>query len=326
MVRTLEPAPRSLAGGGAPHFGSFAGGLPKLELGPTGRSALWNLAHAKRWTYAAVADESVFAAAAVVRLGYASTALAFALDRRTGRMLFDRSVMGPPTAATFTDDGAGRRSGRFRWGPAGFDLGDARVTVDFKGRSPFHIGVRAGVPSAPPISAVVPIVDGYASATEKRIADAEGEVVAEGKRFLLSRATVGLDHTAGFLARHTEWRWAFGFGYAGDPAVKVGFNLVAGFVGEGECAAWVGEKLVPLGEGRFTYGDPRSPWRVTTSCGALDVLFRPSAMHSEEKNLLVARSHFVQPVGAFEGTLRVGNRTIELKNIPGVTEHQDVLW
>ncbi len=106
----------------------------------------------------------------------------------------------------------------------------------------------------------------------------------------------------------------------------MGFNLVEGFVGEPECAAWIGDEILPLGEGRFTVGDARSPWRVTTTCGALDLLFRPAAIHSEQKNLLVARSHFVQPVGAFEGTLRHRGRELALRAIPGVTEHQDVVW
>jgi hypothetical protein len=327
-MRNLARPPARLFDPGGPRFGSYKGGLPELDLGPTGRGGVWNRLHKKRWTYAAVADENVIAAAAIVHLGYASTALAYALDRRTGRLLFDRSVLAPPSAASFTDGGSGKRSATFRTGGVGMFLGDESVTVDFADADrPFHVGARASAraSSPPAIGAVVPIDGGYANATEKRLLDAEGEVVAQGMRFILKEPHVALDHTAGYLARQTTWRWALGFGRTSDGA-RVGFNVVQGFVGEAECAAWVGDTLVPLGEGRFTHGDPRSPWRVETTCGALEVLFRPAAVHREDTDLGVVRSRFVQPVGTFEGTLKVGGETLSLSRMPGVTEHQDVLW
>jgi len=327
-MRNLARPPARLFDPGGPRFGSYKGGLPELDLGPTGRGGLWNYTHKKRWTWGAVADEHVIAAGAIVHLGYASTALAYALDRRTGRLLFDRSVMAPPNAARFDDGGSGKRSATFRTRGVGMSIGDHSVTLDFAdGAHPFHVGARArsGSVSPPAIGAVVPIDGGYANATEKRLVDSDGEVVAQGMRFVLKDPLVALDHSAGFLARQTTWRWALGLGRTSSGA-RVGFNVVQGFVGEPECAAWVGDTLVPLGEGRFTHGDPRSPWRVETTCGALEVLFHPAAVHREDNDLGLVRSRFVQPVGTFEGTLKVGGETVSLSRIPGVTEHQDVLW
>ena len=37
-------------------------------------------------------------------------------------------------------------------------------------------------------------------------------------------------------------------------------------------------------------------------------------------------SHFVQPVGLFEGTIELDGRTHAVKDVPGVTEDQDILW
>jgi hypothetical protein len=328
MARSLDPAPPSLVDVSKPRFGSFRGGLPILDLGPSGHSRLWDLAHKKRWVYAAAADADVFTAVAIVSVGYASNAIIFALDRRSCRMLFDRSIMGPASAASFDDSGAGRRGATFKFGRARARIGDDGMTVDVSGRGErFHVGItrRAGAPDAPPIGAVVPIQGGYASATEKRIADCEGEVVAEGKRFVLSDALLGLDHTSGFLARHTVWRWAFGLGRT-ERGERLGFNLVEGFVGEAECGAWVGSELVGLGEARFTFDDPMAPWRIETSCGGLRVTFHPAGIHSEHKNLGVVRSKFIQPVGSFEGELRAFGRTIPFARMAGVTEHQDVVW
>ncbi len=50
-------------------------------------------------------------------------------------------------------------------------------------------------------------------------------------------------------------------------------------------------------------------------------------MHAEEKNFGVIRSHFVQPVGTYAGTIRLPDRApLELDGVLGVTEDQDVLW
>src|SRR5260221_13181964 len=163
-MRNLATPPARLFDPAGPRFGSYSGGLPRLDLGPTGHGRVWNFVHEKRWVYAAVADDDVFAAAAIVHLGYASTALAYALDRRTGRMLFDRSVMGPADAVTFSDGGAGKRSGTFRFGRARLSLGDEPVLVDFAGGElPFHVDTRACalVRPAPAIGAVVPIEGGF---------------------------------------------------------------------------------------------------------------------------------------------------------------------
>lgn len=326
MTRELEPTPHSLIDVSKPRFGSFTGGLPRMDLGSTGRSSLWNFIHKKRWTYAGVANEDAYVGVAVVSLGYVATAIVYAFDRRTGRMLFDRSFMAPPTAVSFEDDGPGARRATFAFGKTRIDLSDARVRIDAADpRGPLFVEATTRVIAAPAIGAVVPIPSGFASATEKRLFEGEGELVVEGKRLSLGGSLVAFDHTFGFLARRTVWRWALGLGRLASGE-RVAFNVVQGFVGEPECGAWVGETLVPLGEGEFSFDDPMREWSLRTTCGALSVTFRPSAIHSEEKNLGLVRSQFIQPVGAFDGTLRVGDVTHELARIAGVTEHQDVLW
>lgn len=302
-----------------------------MDFGPIPKGKLWQLTHAKRWVYAAVADQNVIAACAIVSLGYASTAIVFVLDRARGTMVMDRSVLGPGTAASFTDAGPGQRSAQFELGRTRITLGDASIVVDLgpdaDAELPAHFCVTPASAGPPPISAVVPIVGGYANATEKRLRSATGEIVAGGRRFELKGALVALDHTAGFLARHTAWRWALALGETSDGTM-FGLNLVEGFVGEPECGVWIGERLFPVGEGQFDYdvARPAEPWRIRTTCGAVDLTFRPAAVHSEDKDMLLVRSKFVQPVGAFSGRVSVEGREHVISNVGGVTEHQDVLW
>ena len=164
--------------------------------------------------------------------------------------------------------------------------------------------------------------------TEKRaLLDVTGELVVNGRHVALGGALGGFDYTHGLLARRTAWRWAYALGRA-KSGERVAFNLVQGFVGEPECAAWVDGALFPLREGRFAFDceRPLSEWRVSTADGALDLVFTPGAMHSEDKDLGVIASQLVQPVGTYRGTLRVGGKLLTLDRVLGVTEDQSVLW
>ncbi|NUP10309.1 MAG: DUF2804 domain-containing protein [Polyangiaceae bacterium] len=319
---------------GDPSFGSFAGGLPRMDFGPIPKGRLWKLVHGKRWTYVGVADEQVFAGMAVVSLSYAAAAMVFVLDRKSGELIVDKSAIGPATAVRFEDCGDGKRSATFELGRTRVQLSDENVLVDLLNDAtselPTHLMFRPVGPGPSPLAAVVPIEGGYANATEKRLVEVTGEIVAKNRRYVLGGARPALaafDHTAGFLARHTAWCWALGMGYA-STGERIAFNLVEGFVGEAECGGWIGDELVGLGEGRFEFDKhrPSEPWKLKTTCGSVDLLFRPAAIHAEDKDMLLVRSKFIQPIGSFEGTLRLGGRTHEVKGLPGVTEHQDVLW
>lgn len=105
-------------------------------------------------------------------------------------------------------------------------------------------------------------------------------------------------------------------------------NLVQGFLGETECAVWLDDELHPVGEGRFEFDahSPLNPWRIRTTCGAVDLRFTPGGMHAEQKDFKLLRSKFVQPVGTYEGTITVGKTTATLERVLGVAEDQDVLW
>jgi hypothetical protein len=185
--------------------------------------------------------------------------------------------------------------------------------------------------AAPPAVTAVARVgddDGLVNTTQKRaLLAARGALRVGDFRRELRAALAGYDYTHGLLARRTIWRWAFGLGHA-TSGEKVGFNLVQGFVGEPECAAWIDGEVFPLREGRFAFDahHPLSHWRVATADGGVDLRFKPGGMHAERKNLGLVASRFVQPAGVYTGTLRVGGRELVLGRVLGVTEDQDVLW
>src|SRR5580704_11442924 len=95
--------------------GSYRGGLPRVDPAPLGKGPLFRVAHEKRWVYGAVAAEDLFIGAAVVRLGYAANAFAFAYDRSASRMVASFSATTPAFAAHVGDTGGEGCLARFRW-------------------------------------------------------------------------------------------------------------------------------------------------------------------------------------------------------------------
>jgi len=257
------------------------------------------------------------------------------------RMLAESSSLGPAFAAAVGDTGGKGVHARFRFGSfrtsvvAGPRTGLGRqpetaceVRLSAKG---LELSARLDATGAPPaiaaIAAVASVADGFVATEKRALLSATGEAVVAGRRFTLDGGLAGCDYTQGLLPRHTAWHWAFALGLAkgGEPFA---LNLVEGHVGEAECAAWFRGDVHPLAEGRFQFdrSRPLEPWRVATVDGAVDLVFSPGGMHAERKNLGIIRSRFVQPVGTYSGTVRLGDRSIEHEAMPGVVEDQDVLW
>lgn len=326
MSGVIDPATRT------PLQGSFAGPLPPIDYGPLGKSLPFRVAHEKAWYYVAIASPEVFVGVAILRFGYVASTFAFLFERApsggpSGHFLTDRSMLAPPFAARYKgDEGIALRwlgdVCRFeRSAGAAFDLEVAM--------SGFSIAARIdGAPRPTPISAVTALGDGLVQATEKRaLLPVNGEVTLAGKRFSLDGALGGFDRSHGYLARHTVWRWSFAMGRA-ESGEAIAWNLVDGFVGERECAVWIDDELFPVGEARFHYDLDRAlrPWRITTTCGALDLTFDPGDIHAEHQDLGLVKTRFLQPVGAYSGTIKIGERTLKLSGVLGVAEDQDATW
>ena len=313
---------------GEPAFGAYAGPLPKIDLGPLGLRD--RVARRKRWVYGAITTDEIWIAFAVVRTGYAATVFAFAYDLMGKRMLVDRTVLGP--TARIADDF--HAQGEI----AHFHLGKTRVAIRRRGATlDVHLrlqdlDVDASIDESDGPTAISAIArlgapgEGLLNATEKRaLLGVKGRARCGARELTLDGGTAGYDYTHGLLPRHTKWRWAFAQGRSvgGEPFA---FNVVQGFVGEAECAAFVGGAALPIAEPSFHFDveHPTKPWRLQGP--GIDLVFVPGGVHAQTTKLVVIRSRFVQPVGSFAGTMRVGGRDIQVAGLPGVVEDQDVRW
>lgn len=315
----------------APAFGAYAGPMPPVSIDVAGVRRGWTAKHLrrKRWVYVAITSRELFVGLAVVHTGFAATAFVFVYDRETKRMLADRTVLGPPTAARVAD--APHADGIL----ASFGFGRNRITMNRAGTT-LAIRLACGdleldatldeASAPPPISAIVDLRDGLFNATEKcALASVRGQLRVGGRTSSLDGGTAGWDYTQGLLPRRTRWRWAFALGTTteGEP---IGLNVVQGFVGQAECAAFLGDKVLPVVEPHFDFdeADPMRPWRITGE--GIDLSFEPGAVHAQHTQLYLVRSRFVQPVGLFRGKLELQGRDVQLDGVAGVVEDQDVLW
>lgn len=295
---------------------------------------LWRATHHKRWMYVLTISPSHLIAAAVVHLGYAATAFVSILDRSTRSLLFDRSFFTVPQAAHVSDEceqgcDVSFRARRCRISLARPAGSDTYTFAAHLGR--LHLSLLMQSRESPcPIAVVSPVPDGgLVNVTEKRVLmPTRGLLVRCDHATRIESAVSGLDYTQGYLARRTTWRWAFGMGQATD-GTPVAFNLVDGFNGGRECAVWIGDELIPTESARFDFARarPLAPWQISTPDGRLELNFRGDAMHTEQMNLGVIRSRFVQPLGVFSGSISRSTRgPITVDQLAGVVESQDVLW
>jgi len=152
---------------------------------------------------------------------------------------------------------------------------------------------------------------------------ARGSAAAAGTRFDLAGTFAGFDHTCGLLARETSWRWA------AASSATIGFNLVQGFNGEVENGVWLDGRLLKVGAAEFRY-DQRAtmaPWRIRTVDGVVDLEFKPEGERREDKNMVIAASRYVQPIGTFRGTIKPpGAKARAVADLLGVTEDHDAKW
>jgi hypothetical protein len=332
-MRTLRPAPDAAIDPvtRALRFGSFRGSIPAVDLALVEPNPVARIARHKRWLYVSACTDEVFVAFAVVRLGYSATAFVYVFDAREGTIVAHESRIGPTFSSDVVSDRRGVRA-RFSLGGARWSLEKDAAGALVAEVSVGEVRVRACLePTMAPegITAVAPVPGGVVDVTEKRaLLAVTGEVRVGARTYSLDGGLGGFDLTQGILARHTRWRWAFALGRDAGGA-PFGMNLVRGFAGEPECAVWSGDALVPVGEGviEFDRADPRSPWRVRTECGAVDLRFVPRDFHREDRRVLLVRARFVQAVGRFSGRVTLpGRAPIEIEDVLGVTEDQDTLW
>ncbi len=327
MKRLPRPPAEFTDADGRPMVGSFEGTLPAVDY--AGCASTWrrSLQH-KRWLFVMLAGPSKIISLGIVHAGYVGQLFAYSFDLDTGRRAFQIAKMIQPLGVRigrevsdisgFSAEGLGFFA-QFvqpeREGTAAVDLRCSGVELSAR--------LRFGE-APPPLSAVVDLGSEHWGATEKRIlAPVEGTLRLGEEAWDLSSFTGGYDFSSGILPYHTRWRWSWGMGKT-EEGVPFGFNLVDGFLGAAECAAWVGGELWPLSEGRIAIVGREAS--VRTEDGRMVGSFRDQGRFEMHKNLGPLRGRFSQQAGELAGRLRARGHDLKFSQLVSVVEDQNVHW
>jgi hypothetical protein len=142
-----------------------------------------------------------------------------------------------------------------------------------------------------------------------------GQVRVGGEHFAIDGEHGFIDESAGYHARHTNWRWSAGVGRSAEGR-RVAWNLVEG-VHDADVAS---ERTVWV-DGRAEEVGPQHFAADLSAVGGLS--FRPWASREHSANRLFLRSRYRQPFGEFKGRLPGG---MELAVGFGVMEEHEVWW
>lgn len=331
--QALPTAPDTLIGpDGQVQLGRFCGQTGDIDWArlapPLARNAWWRHFHHKCWHYVALATDEFFCAVALVDLGWTTTAFAYVFDRRQARVV-----------ASFSQDGLpGRGAKLAKRCAAGaqhqFHLGGHHVeSRHVEARQCYQLQLRSTgfeidaefADAGPLLLAVGTVAGGAPHATQKSSGLAlRGELRIGAARHRLDGGVASFDYSNGLLARDTAWRWASGHSLA------LGFNLQSGYFGAQENALWLDGQIIALGDAVFDYdrADPMAPWHIHTNDGLLDLQFVPEGLRREDKDLWVAASRYVQPVGVFSGWVRAAAHAPQrpVQQLVGVTEDHQSRW
>lgn len=149
---------------------------------------------------------------------------------------------------------------------------------------------------------------------------ARGFAEIDGRRVEVDGLAV-VDDSAGYHARHTDWKWSAGVGTGGDGR-RIGWNLVTGLHDgpvASERSVWLDGAATEVGPVEFA--DDLS--RVSGSGVDLSFTEWPGSARVDDTNALIFRSSYRQPFGEFAGELPGG---IELARGYGVMETHSVTW
>ncbi len=276
-------------------------------LAPVDRAAHMSLLRGgrplKRWRYVGVFNEELMACAALVQVGPAHQSF-WALFRRSEDELRERTRLLPRRAALQLVEG--RPDGSPELGRLRVDDGGVRLDLRLEEEAGFEALCAHG--------------RGQVWTRKQAGIAAHGTLALDGGAARAIQARAVIDDTAGYHARHTEWWWSAGVGESpGGEALA--WNLVAGVNDPphgSERAVWVAGEPREAPPVSFT-----SNLRRIRSEDGSELRFHAEAERSRRENLVIFKSDYRAPFGAFSGMLPGG---IALAHGLGVVEHHRALW
>jgi len=152
---------------------------------------------------------------------------------------------------------------------------------------------------------------------------AKGKVEIDGKTIEFNDNTYGLlDWGRGVWTYSNTWYWGAGCGKINNDIF--GFNLGYGFgdtSNASENMLFINGKAIKLDKVIFNIpqnkkgkDDYLSPWEIISNDGVLNLTFNPIIDRNSNTNALIIQSNQHQVFGLLNGTIKLENKIIELKD------------
>lgn len=344
----ILPAPEHLVDAhGRPRIGVFDGPPRTADLqdarvrsggftlpGPLARLRL------KQWQHVALITPSTFVGLAIVDIGFLRTSWCHVVERASGRC-FEHARKGPfldlRVAPDLWDDRCHARARGYAVTIENrLTAGEHRIAIDVTGGAP-SVSAALRCPhdlvADEPLVVSLPVGEGRAMYSLKAALPLEGTLRVDGREQELDPTTCFAiwDVHKAHYPRRTFWNWAT---FAGRDSAgrRVALNLTRNVNEDdatwNENAVWLDGRVEHLGPAtfRFDAARPLEPWRVGTTDGAVDLVFRPQGERREDLRVGVVESVFRQPYGIFEGTLRHGGDLVTVEGAFGVCEDHHAVW
>lgn len=281
----------------------------------------------RRWCYVAAGDGDTLVGAAVVHLGVAGVAFAFA---RVGGVQGTWDLTRPLAR--------GVRVGEVPAGGAAVRAGEARLELHPDGRIDLDVPTRTGRLRAdvrsegtitPAVLSTRTEAGGWNVTRKAAGMPVTGEVQLGAGPIVGLAADAGAwsDWTAGRQDRRTTWRWAAGAGSTADGR-RVGVNASTGMnrreAGE-DVVWWDGvPHALELASLAATGDVAVDPWQVSGPGTSLHL--EPHGSRSADERLVVATSRYVMPFGTWTGSLTDPDGRAAEVRLAGVAEDHLAVW
>ena len=333
---------RLIAPDGKPCFGVYAGPIPDLNVQDYAfrnlRRPPWTLVDKtarmllKKWQFVGVLDEGFVFGSAVIDLQYVGATFSYLYDKQSGQMV-GHTAQAPLAKGVQFSPSAIAGDSFYRAGGKSLELGntlnDGWRTAKLDCGSQLKADVRYHE-NATGASIVTRLgVRGFGYTYKIVGLPAEGEVVANGKTYPLSKNAVALlDWSVATAQRETYWNWAAAAG-TDTKGNRIALNLSCGIneTGHTENVFWVNGQPEKPDVVSFDYdwNDLHAPWRIRSMDERVDLTFHPEGERLEDTNLLVVASILHQPFGRFEGTLKTDRETHQV-SLYGFAEEHYAKW
>lgn len=137
------------------------------------------------------------------------------------------------------------------------------------------------------------------------------------------------DYSVGFMRRETFWNWASFTGKIEKGVIGINLSCGVNETSFSENSLWLnGERFqMPLVSFQYDKRDLKKDWKIVSSDGAIDLVFKPEGNYRENINAFIVASNFNQLYGKYFGKIQISpTKSIKINGMYGYAEDHYAKW